>query len=315
MQTMVEAEIRVAGSKVNEILSREEIRSLNQKSDLAGGWSVLVNWAMIAGCMAAVAAWPNPLTVLVALVLLGGRQLGLAVLMHDAAHRSLFKTPSLNRFVGRWLAGAPIWSDMDSYFAKHKVHHASAGSDDDPDLQNYEPYAVSRASFRRKILRDLTGRTGVKTLAFFLRRGPRVWWRAVAVNATMAGLLWLAGYPALYLLWLGSYLTTNMLVSRLRQAAEHAVVPDLKHPDPRMNTRTTLASWWERLTLAPNRVNYHLEHHLMPGVPPHRLHRLHQTLRERGFYDRADIAPGYADVVSRLTIPSRSVDPSAATSS
>ena len=53
--------------------------------------------------------------------------------------------------------------------------------------------------------------------------------------------LWAIGRPELYLLWIGAWLTTNMLFSRLRQAAEHAVVPDLFDPDPRLHTRTTMA--------------------------------------------------------------------------
>lgn len=299
-------------TKIHQVLTREEIQRFNTKSDLAGLRTLTVTWAMIAGCFAVVALWPNPLTVLVALVLLGGRQLGLAVVMHDCGHKALFKTPRLNRFVGRWLAGGPIWSDVDSYMSKHRVHHASAGSEDDPDLQNYEPYAVTKASFRRKILRDLTGRTGLRSLRFFFSRGPRVWWRSVVSNALLFALLAALGQPWLYLLWIGAYLTTNMLVSRIRQAAEHAVVPDLHDPDPRLHTRTTLASWWERLTIAPNGVNYHLEHHLMPGVPPHQLPKLHRLLKERGFYENADIAPGYADVVSRLTVKSEVREPSPA---
>lgn len=299
-------------TKVHQVLTREEIQRFNAKSDLAGLRTLLVTWAMIAGCFVLVATWPNPVTVLLALVLLGGRQLGLAVVMHDCGHKALFKTPALNRFVGRWLAGGPVWSDVDSYMSKHRVHHASAGSPEDPDLQNYEPYAVSKASLRRKVLRDLTGRTGLRALRFFFSRGPAVWWRSLVCNLLLFGLLAVLGHPWLYLLWIGAYLTTNMLVSRIRQAAEHAVVPDLHDPDPRLHTRTTLASWWERLTIAPNGVNYHLEHHLMPGVPPHQLPKLHRLLEERGFYEHADIAPGYADVVSRLTVKGEVRDPSPA---
>ena len=53
--------------------------------------------------------------------------------------------------------------------------------------------------------------------------------------------------------------------------AEHGMVPDVS--DPLRNTRTTLASWWERIVIAPNRVNFHLEHHLMMTVPHHNLPR------------------------------------------
>lgn len=31
------------------------------------------------------------------------------------------------------------------------------------------------------------------------------------------------------------------------------------------NTRTVLVSWRERLTVAPDYVNYHFEHHLVPA--------------------------------------------------
>jgi len=46
--------------------------------------------------------------------------------------------------------------------------------------------------------------------------------------------------------------------------------------DPLRNTRTDAARWWERLLVAPNRVNFHLEHHLLMTVPHHNLPRLHR---------------------------------------
>ena len=59
-----------------------------------------------------------------------------------------------------------------------------------------------------------------------------------------------------------------------------ALTPDAD--DPLGNTRTTPARWWERLLVAPNRVNYHLEHHLLMTVPHYNLPRMHALLRERG---------------------------------
>jgi fatty acid desaturase len=57
-------------------------------------------------------------------------------------------------------------------------------------------------------------------------------------------------------------------------------------PDPSDDFRNTAqrqrARWWERLFIAPNRVNFHLEHHLMVAVPHYNLPRLHRLLRERG---------------------------------
>ncbi|REJ82015.1 MAG: fatty acid desaturase [Acidobacteria bacterium] len=290
--------------RVTDLLSREEFRWFHARSDLAGARTFLITAAMIVAVMAVAAAWPNPLTVLLACVLLGNRMLGLAVLMHDAGHGGLFRSRALNRLVGRWICGPLVFSDLDGYARKHTRHHQSAGSPDDPDLSNYVHYAVTRDSFRRKILRDLTLQTGVKTiLGTWSVLGWPARGRIVLAQAALLALVAVLGHPWLYLLWLGSFLTSYMLIARLRQAAEHAVVPDLSDPDPRKHTRTTLASWWERLTLAPNYVNFHLEHHLLPAVPPHKLRRLHLLLAERGFYgEGVDIAPGYRDVVSRLTV-------------
>ena len=39
------------------------------------------------------------------------------------------------------------------------------------------------------------------------------------------------------------------------------MVPDAS--EELLNTRTTRVRWWERFLLAPNFVNYHLEHHLL----------------------------------------------------
>jgi fatty acid desaturase len=87
------------------------------------------------------------------------------------------------------------------------------------------------------------------------------------------------------------------LVTRFRSIAEHALTPDSN--DPLGNTRTTVASWWERLLLAPNRVNYHLEHHLLMTVPHYNLPRMHRMMRERGLLDRACVEHGYWKVLTR----------------
>jgi fatty acid desaturase len=157
------------------------------------------------------------------------------------------------------------------------------------------------------VWRDLSGRTGRKFARAAWARSFRRWRedpaarraaRGVLVtNLVLLGLLTLAGHPELWLLWAGAWLTTHTLVTRIRSIAEHALTPDAA--DPLGNTRTTLASWWERLLLAPNRVNYHLEHHLLMTVPHYRLPRMHALLRERGVLERACVERGYWRVLRR----------------
>ena len=82
-----------------------------------------------------------------------------------------------------------------------------------------------------------------------------------------------------------------MVITRVRNIAEHAVVGEAD--DPLRNTRTTLANWLERALVAPYWVNYHLEHHLFFYVPCYNLPKLHRILMAGPHASRMEVAPGY----------------------
>jgi len=138
-----------------ETLSREEIQDLLRTNDWRGWLSVLLDWGLVAAAMALVAWAPNPLSILVALFTIGARQLGFAVLMHEASHHTLFKNRKLNDFVGNWLCAYPVWADLRPYRPYHLRHHSRNWTDEDPDLDLATKFPVDRASLRRKIWRDL----------------------------------------------------------------------------------------------------------------------------------------------------------------
>jgi fatty acid desaturase len=305
-----------------EVLSREEIDELLRTDDWRGWCSIAINWAIVAAAMALVAVWPNPLTILLAIALIGARQLGCAILMHEAAHHTLFRNRRLNEWAGNWLCAYPIWADLRPYRRYHLQHHAKNWTKDDPDLDLATKVPVTRASMRRKVWRDLSGKVGYQRVRAILRRdlsdgfvksrraaagtaaaaktGTPGWHNLIGVavtNAALLGILVALGHAELYLLWVVAWFTTNSLVTRIRSIAEHNMVPDPN--DEMRNTRTTLASWWERLLIAPNRVNFHLEHHLLMTVPLHNLPKLHRLLRERGALDGALVTRGYWDVLAQ----------------
>jgi fatty acid desaturase len=297
-------------SSWRDALTREEIAELLEPNDWRSLWTLVATWLQIAACFALVAVWPNPLTVIVALVVLGTRQLGLAVVMHETSHRTLFGNRRLNDAVGQWLGAYPIWSDCEVYRPYHLQHHSKTGTEQDPDIGLARPFPITRESMRRKIMRDLTGRTGIKFAKGSFKRTFGRWAedadaRRAAIGVTVTnlvifGVLAALGHPALYLLWIGAWLTTNTLVTRLRSIAEHAMTEET--PDPLRNTRTTLTRWWERLLIAPNRVNYHLEHHLLMTVPHYNLPRMHALLKERGALDHAVVEEGgYLGVLKTAT--------------
>jgi len=304
----------MATSDWRSAVSRDEIQALTRLRPWRSWLSLATNWGLIALAFALVARWPNPATIVCALAILGGRQLGLAVLMHEAAHRTLFRHRGLNDWIGNWLCAYPVWGDVHPYRRYHLQHHAHTWTAADPDLGLATPFPVTRASFRRKVWRDLSGQTGWKRLRATLARdlgrsrgrvlrergaGPGALVGVIVSNAALAGILALLGHPALYLLWVAAWFTTYSLAMRIRAIAEHAVPRD---PATELGqTRTTRARWWERLLVAPNRVNFHLEHHLLPTVPHYALPRLHRLLRERGVLETACLADGYRAVLAAAT--------------
>jgi fatty acid desaturase len=118
----------------------------------AGGTAWLWQFSALAGLVA------TP----IALVVLGGRQLGLSILMHDGAHGLLHPNRKTNNFLGQWMTGTATGSDLFAYRAYHLTHHKFTQQDEDPDLGLSKPFPVSRNSLRRKVIRDLTGQTFYK---------------------------------------------------------------------------------------------------------------------------------------------------------
>jgi fatty acid desaturase len=319
--------------KVTDLFTREEIKMLTERSDLMGFAAVGFTWGVIILCFIALAwATTQPLAVAVPVFVLGfivmaGRHLGLAILMHEAAHKTLFKTPWLNDGFADWVCARPIWNDVKKYRVHHFMHHTKTGQPEDTDLSLVAPFPVSRASLLRKFARDLLGLTGLKyflgralmdaglirwTVANDVVRLPqegRRWWEyprdllknsagMLVTNALIFAVLWACGHPALYAVWVLSYVTPFPLFLRIRSMAEHACTE--KTTDMFLNTRSTRAGFLARATVAPIRVNFHIEHHVMASVPYFRLPVMHRMLRERGAVAEP---PGYADVLRIVSTP------------
>jgi len=307
--------------KLSELFTKEEITALAERSDLRGALAILGNWGLVAAAFVLVAQAPGPITFVIGLCVIAGRQLGLAILQHEGSHRTLFRTKWLNDVLTDFLCARPVWQHLGKYRAHHLRHHAKAGTDQDPDMSLHVGFPTKRASMRRKLVRDLVGITGLKTLVAFvmmdtevirwtvstdiewLPREGRTWysypiaflrnaWGMLVTNAVLFGILAACGHPALYGMWVLAFFTPHPLFVRIRSIAEHGCVT--RSTDVLTNTRTTRAGLLLRLTVAPNRVNYHVEHHLLAAVPFYRLPKMHRMLRQKGLLGAP---PSYWDVL------------------
>ena len=283
---------------------------LTAKSRWRGLWLVAHCWGVIGLAMLVGARWP--LLIPVCVMVIGTRQLGLAILMHDAAHGALHKNLKVNDFIGEWLTPG----GLHRYRPYHLTHHRFAQQVEDPDLVLSAPFPITRLSLRRKIMRDLTGQTFFKQrFGMFVARlkarkqgeplAPIILqeikdkrrWLGFGLIVTAAGapfgLWWI--WPVLWVLPQATWLP---LVTRLRNIAEHACIA-VNEPDPMRQARTTRAGFIERLLIAPYYVNYHCEHHMFMHVPCYNLPRAHRILARKGYAERMLIEPkGYRQVLA-----------------
>ncbi len=291
-----------------DFFTPEEWAPLSARSSWKGLALVAHCWIVIGLAMAMAIVWP--ITLPLAVVIIGARQLGLGILQHDAAHGALHPNAAIGDWVGEWLCTGGVAS----YRAYHLQHHKFAQQAEDPDLVLSAPFPISRASFRRKIVRDLTGQTWFKQrfgrlVAKLKARkrgepllpilGDEIYRQRRWLILNAAGVLAFGAigvWWGWFALWLLPRATWFQLVTRLRNIAEHAMVAK-NEPDPLHHARTTRAGLIERALIAPYYVNYHCEHHMFMHVPCWNLPRASRLLEAKGWFPKMERASGYAEVI------------------
>lgn len=300
--------------KPTDLFTAAEWTDLRKRSDVMGLGMIVHAWAIIALAMALFALWPNPLTFVLAIMLIGARQLGLAILMHEAAHGGLSTNLKVNDWVGQWLCAAPVGAHLGNYRDYHLSHHKYAQTMEDPDIILSAPFPVTRKSLWRKIVRDMTGQTFFKqrrnqflnAMGIGIKPGKGRENRAqtareavmpfIITNIILAGIMTLAiGWWAWPVLWLLPLATWNQLVTRLRNIAEHACLDGSGHP--MRIARTTRTNFLERLFIAPYWVAYHCEHHMFMHLPCYRLGKAHRLLAQKGIDKEMEVKTGYWSVL------------------
>ena len=303
----------VKAANPKAIFGPEAWAEITRVSRWQGIWLVIHAWAVVAlaafgGAWAWQVHWALGLSVTpLVLAIVGGRQLGLSILMHEGAHGLLHPNRTLNNWLGQWPSGAATGSDLHAYRAYHLTHHRFTQQPEDPDISLSAPFPTSKASLRRKVIRDLTGQTFYKQRraqimaalsGSTVHRGTMARFLVVQLILLAVSLLFWGWTP--FLLWLAALATTFQLFLRIRNIAEHACTTTGSE-DPFTHARTTYANLWERATVAPYWVNFHSEHHLFMGIPCYNLAEAHALLGKGGYHPRMTIEPGYRAVLRRVT--------------
>ena len=275
---------------------RAELRRI---PSLLNAWSVLWCYGQNLLILAAAVQINHIATWFVAFLLMGRMHAQFASLMHEAAHRLLFKHRGANDWVGNWLLGFPVITSTPAYRRVHMAHHREEFGPDEPDIPLYANYPITAESFRRKLVRDATGQTGIKLFRNQLRgfRSPDVRVRRTLLKMTLVQVIVIAaffavGHPWLYLtMFVLPYFTLWRVINRLRSIAEHGGLR--ADDDRRIATHSVVQHPIARFYLVPYNIGFHLAHHVDAGVPFRHLPKYHALLRDTRYVDDSYEYPSY----------------------
>ena len=305
--------------KPEEILDSSQIKYLRTKSSLMGTLLVAHAWLVIFSLLFIYTLFPSFILYLVVITLIAGRQLGLAILMHEGAHGLIANNVRFNNYISQFFCAFPMAVDTYDYRHYHLKHHRHTQTEDDPDLVLSKPFPITKSSFIRKMLRDLTGITGIKQRYQSIQKtfdndtlkvdGKEI--SGFKSKATLRGIMLsqllifismsiVGNWWYYFAFWIVPALTIFQFFYRIRNIAEHAVVPN--DCDDFNNARTTNASFIERCFVAPYYVNYHLEHHLFMFIPCYKLKDAHNLLVAKKYTNRMEIKRGYIPLLKSILV-------------
>ncbi len=258
------------------------------------GVIALACWLTTQWAWSALVVWP------VTFMLMGRVFALYAILGHEAAHRLLFSNKRVNDLVGGWAVAYPGFVPLAAYRRGHMAHHRDEFGPNEPDLNLYENYPITRASLWRKLRRDASGSSGWKNLKGLLNAFRSDTARPFAIRiaaaqvVVAAALLAIGGWGRWWLwpaLWLAPWMTVWRVLNRLRGIAEHGGL--MRSEDRRLTTHTVRQSLWARFWIVPFNTGWHLAHHVDSGVPFQQLPKLHDELVAAGWVTPGVEYPNY----------------------
>jgi fatty acid desaturase len=288
------------------LVAPETLRALATLDPWVPVAHIALEWAAITGAIALCQTFWHPLLFVLTVVFIGARQHALAILMHDAAHHRLFTDRRLNDGVANVLLAWPMFFEVADYRRGHLAHHAHLNTDRDP---NWASKTVAARTFPKPPI-VLLGMFGRLALGFTLWMKARAWLGATGYRqglppcrtafylGVLAVVAWHGAWMPLLLYWVLPAHTWFSVVAVLRERVEHSAT---RNDHPLNQTRTIIAGWLDRVFIASKNINYHIEHHLYPGVPFYRLPALHAAMREHPDYQaNAHVTRGYLGALREL---------------
>ncbi|MBC8953502.1 fatty acid desaturase family protein [Xenorhabdus sp. PB62.4] len=261
--------------------------------------------------------WFYPLS----LLMIGSTQRAFTNILHYSSHYVLAKNKFLNYIAGTFLSGHLVFHLLSTYKDPHvRYHHAHLGDPEkDPDYKFhidsglYDFKQNDREFFIQNILLTLSGYRTFKYIKYViedriksrknkeLKKDDNKVIKKKSENkndkeSTFFFIYWIvilsviiySGYFLYFiLLWIVPLFTVTVAIGWIIGIAEHYPLP-ASEKEALLLTRNTKGVWWERFLFGRHYDNYHLVHHLYPGIPHWNIKKAHIYLLNDPNYQKWD---------------------------
>jgi fatty acid desaturase len=272
------------------LLSPEQVRELSQLRPARVVWDAARSWALIVLAWTLVGLRPAPLTVALAIPVIGSAFYALFIIAHDGLHRRLFHGRAVNdRFNDLVILGS-IGAVTRINNRNHLDHHEHLAMPDDPDRHKYacfnkfEPgqlvaYLSGAATLFTSVRNVFLTNSALRprdpdNLATEVRpQGYRPVDLAILAGwqiLLIAGLSRWIGWWAYPVLWLLPVFAFTFLMDNLRTFCEHSH-PESDASADQHRLISYLSHPVERWFISPMNMNLHAIHHLWPSIPYYNL--------------------------------------------
>lgn len=235
-------------------------------------------------------------------------------LQHQVLHAQGLQNKTLNEIVGISL-GLPMLVSYAEYKSSHMHHHKYLGTPENREFFDfdYQGEKLTLRSFSTLLMRLFMVSHYLRfinnvAIAFWSRQyenvTPDVSKRiACDYNIMVAVIILFSAISAI--LGLDVILRISILPLVLIAAPIHTLIEMPEHfrcntesTDPFANTRTIKSNVF--MNWFTNGNNYHVEHHLMPGLPIERLHDLHTKIHTKCEYINVSYTEFYSDLLRSI---------------
>lgn len=274
----------------------EKKRAIRDLHKLDKRWNlVLVLHYGIWLASAAAAITSDNLLVGICAYLLGGLSLStLSVLSHESSHNLFTRNPRIDRWIG-FVCGIPILFSAMGYRIMHPIHHKRLRTVEDPD-------DIENATKDPAVLRWVYVAVFFVSVYLYLimvpanafKKGMRSEKTAVILEFfSMAGIVALGWIllPAAWMIegWLLPLIVAGQ-IANIRGIAEHGMTTS---GNEMTDTRTVATH--PVLSFLMCNINFHIEHHLYPGVPWYNLPKVHKLLQDEYRLAGSSVYTSYLD--------------------